>query len=283
MPHFHLGDETNYGKLTWAPPALTNPLTITLTNDANGRKAMMDPTRDYIVRCPEPITVSDGIELNGGRNVVLIGGAVNFTQDYNTATGNRCLFIKGNAAQTQARTVHVEGLRFSGIIKEGINVDQQAFNGGEPNLTVTLQNINAVDPLLGSFASNHADFFQGYNGPSNLRIDRAFCGTQYQGFMLQPHQNGTAALGTYELRHIYVEGLQDSGALLYLVTGQASDRPTIVTDRVYLKPAPNKPNLNQVVLENPAFWGDGVRLAPQGKNSPISAFPGVHYRSPGYV
>src|SRR4051812_21643687 len=65
--------------ISWAPPTLVSPTTITLTNTSGGRKAIMDPTKDYIVVMPSsPITVAGGVELNGGRNVVLIGGGIKF-------------------------------------------------------------------------------------------------------------------------------------------------------------------------------------------------------------
>ncbi len=284
MAVHHLGNGSlaNHGKLAWRPPNLINPLTIKLTNSDSGRKAIMNPTRDYIIDARGvTLTVDEGIEVNGGRNVILIGAEVRFDTDNGPDDSllNRVLFIKGNAAQTIPRTVHIEGLKASGYLREGINIDGQ----GEPGLNVQLQNINFVDELLGSEATNHSDFLQVYNGPTNLRLDRCYGKVGYQALMLQPRQFGTSPLQLYSFTRCYFEGTATSGPMFYLVTGSsASERPLVGTRDVWLKPNPTKDYPSEVIYEDPALWGGGIRLARDGRNSFVSSVPGRHYVSPGY-
>lgn len=284
------GSLTSWGKLTWAPPTLATPTTVYLSNSATGRKTgILDPTKDYIVVVTEEITVSDGIEVNGGRNIRLVGASVNFgVTNYGTTYGNRGMFIKGHPSQTVARTIHIEGVNFAGYMTEGINYDGQ----GEPGATLVLQNVNFSSPVIGAQPTNHADLFQCYNGPTNLRVDHFYGKTQYQGFMIQPHQfphptntSYYSPLGTYDFRNVYIESTTDAGVSLYMVTGASngSDRPTVVTSEVYLKPPPSKSYPTQVLLENPAFWGTGVHYAPFGAQKPISSLPGTNYVTPGYT
>ena len=58
--------------LTWAPPALTDPIAIDVTN-AN-RRLFLDDARDYQLNVVEPLKRELWIE--GGRNVVVIGGHI---------------------------------------------------------------------------------------------------------------------------------------------------------------------------------------------------------------
>ncbi|MGH3127536.1 MAG: hypothetical protein ACRDPX_06435, partial [Gaiellaceae bacterium] len=59
-------------RLTWAPPALSNPVTIEVAN-AN-RRLFLDNGRDYRLKVVEPLRRELWIE--GGRNVVVVGGHV---------------------------------------------------------------------------------------------------------------------------------------------------------------------------------------------------------------
>lgn len=240
---------------------------------------MMDPKRDYIVLFPpEGISAINGLELNGGRNVIAKSGLIRFDTDFGTSKGNRAIFIKGNPAQTVPRVVHLEGVLCDGVLRELINVDSQS----EPGLDVRLQNVMAATELIGSRDTNHADFFQCYNGPRNLRVDRCYAKTQYQGFMFQPRQFGNSPIGTYEIRRTLIEGTDTAGAIGYLVGGPESDRPKIVTEDFWVCPAPSKAWPGQVLYENPSWWGDGVIRVPRGYQKPVSGDPGLNYVSPGY-
>ena len=72
--------------LTWAPPNLENPQTIDIAQIIRERATWKSPAhlkldldKDYIIKMPdEPLTVSGGLGISGGRNVVLIGGEIRF-------------------------------------------------------------------------------------------------------------------------------------------------------------------------------------------------------------
>ena len=68
-------------KLAWAPPALSNPVVITVTN-ANSR-LYLDNSRDYRLNIAEPLNRELWIE--GGRNIVVIGGRITIDQLGGTA------------------------------------------------------------------------------------------------------------------------------------------------------------------------------------------------------
>lgn len=309
MPVSHVGnrDIKKRALLKWSPPdtSVGTWRTITLSNTATGRQTrdplnaspldssnsnnapFMDPQINYIVKQSETISVTGGIEINGGANVIAKGLHVNFPSDYGTTNSNRAMFIKGNQFRTQPRTLHIEGLRAEGYLTEGINVDSQSFINsnqvvGDPGLTVQIQNTEFVDIIHGTQATNHADIFQGYNGPYQLRMHRVYGLTQYQGLMIQPHQFGFSPLGTYEFKDCYFEGTSDSGVILYMVAGDGDDRPTVVTTNVWVKHNPTKSFPSQVMLEDPNFWGSGVKVAPNGRRSFVTSCPGLAYVSPGY-
>ena len=61
-------------KLAWAPPTLSSPITINVSNQNS--LIYLDAGR-YIVKMPSsPLTVSGGLSLIGGRNVVIVGGEI---------------------------------------------------------------------------------------------------------------------------------------------------------------------------------------------------------------
>jgi hypothetical protein len=291
MPLHRLGNGAlqDDGRLRYRPPTLVDPLTIRLSNTPTGRRAMMDPNRDYIVDGRGvTLTQDSGIELNGGRNVVARNLEVFFATDLGEDHGTlrRGLFVKGHPDQGQARTLHVEGLRVSGYPREGIDIDSQ----GEPGLSVQICNAAFPDPILGSESGNHSDVIQTWNGPTNLRVDRLYARYGYQGFFLNPHQfahpekpNVFTPLGLYEFSRVYLEGTADSGAAGYMVADGNGARPEIATREFWVRPSPSKAWPGEVLLTNSSWWGQGVRLAPNGRTSFVSSKPGKSYVSPGYA
>lgn len=274
------------GALRYKPPTLVNPVTITLTN-AN-RKATMLPGQDYIIRLGEVIDTASGIELNGGRNVVLIGGTIRFSRDYSggvvTELGkkNRAVFIKGLSTQTAPRTVHIEGLHIAGDFTwEGINVDSQS----EPGLIVQLQNIRVdrINVFLPGTTGSHegGDVFQCWNGPTELRIDRltgADC--RYQGLFIQSNAFGTGVERPYSISRVNLSGRQPSSAYL-LWHSSPSSIPL---------------NIDDVWVDSTDAWPDGCiwpkdgnrtwranRGTPPGGDFVPAGVAGVGYVSPGYL
>ena len=104
--------------LTWAPPALSNPVTITVTN-AN-RRLFLDNARDYRLNIVEPLKRELWIE--GGRNVVVIGGHITIDQ-----LGGDSSYQDNTAVKVRfgdpSGTVHLEGLLIDGpYVNDGIGI-----------------------------------------------------------------------------------------------------------------------------------------------------------------
>jgi hypothetical protein len=94
--------------LTWTPPSLSNPTRVYVSNDS--RILTLDSTRDYIIEMPAAPLSSGGLNISGGRNVVLIGGEIRRDPaTCSSTTADRALYL-----HKQTGTVHVEGLLISG-------------------------------------------------------------------------------------------------------------------------------------------------------------------------
>jgi hypothetical protein len=168
---------TTAPKLTWAPPKLMNPITETVTPDHRNLK--LDPNRDYVVVLPRtPVTLPGGVEISGGHNVVMIGGVVQVPSMGETSDvkKRRGFYLKG-----QTGTIHIEGVRMTGDLSDGFNLDERE------GATVQIQNVQ-VDLVHGSHDGHHADVLQTWAGPRILRVDGLRAATEYQGFFLLPTQ-----------------------------------------------------------------------------------------------
>ncbi|WP_432497360.1 hypothetical protein [Kineococcus auxinigenes] len=183
--------------------------------------------RDVRIEWPStPIDVEGGVQLNGGRNVVSIGGTVKPSRRYfpagqDTPNDNRCLYITGNSRSSGPRTVHVEGLHCAGEhVWEGINIDAR---GERKSLTVQLRNIlvDGVNVEYPGGTGKHigGDALQVWNGPHKLRIDGFTAkNLEYQGFFLQPYSSGSGSLGQWDIRNVNLVGAQSGSAFLLWVS-----------------------------------------------------------------
>lgn len=260
--------------LSWAPPALTDPITVPISD--RNRDLRLDPAKDYVLRMPDtPFTAPGGLVIGGGRNVVLIGGEIRRPAPAagEEKTGGRALFLK-----SQTGTIHIEGLLITGEgLKEGINLDQR--EGG----IVQLQNLR-IDTVHGERAGHHADLIQSWAGPGELRIDRFTGRTDYQGFFLLPNQHfdGPAPRG-FDFRRMDITGSDTSAYLLW-----RQDRSTypVAIDRVWVQPKPTRTDRDAFLWPKPST-GDRTWDAVQVGVPPGGAFvppgvAGIGYQSPGY-
>lgn len=198
------------GKLTWAPPALVNPISMTYPEGAVPLK--LDSSRDYILKLPSGRALNNtyGLTINGGHNVVIVGGAVN------VGGGVPSLGIvarRGAYFKDQTGTLFLEGVRFhspsSAYLMEGIDLSQSK------GATVIIQNV-VVEHLVGSQSTNHADGLQTWAGPNRLLIDRLSIDTGYQGMFLLPNQHlsGSAPV-QWDFRHVYLHGQSSAKYLMW--------------------------------------------------------------------
>jgi hypothetical protein len=279
--------------LSWAPPALENPVTLDLGKETSWRNFKLDKTKDYIVLMPTNRPWVGELNLYGGHNVVLIGGEVRIPDEAEDPSfgerneegklrkSRRAVYIQG-----QTGTLHIEGLLISGAgLHEGFNIAER-----EPGCVVQLQNIRC-ETVHGSFSKNHADVIQSWAGPAELRIDGLTAFTDYQGFFLLPNQHFALDKGGFlptkwDFRRINLVGTELSAYLLW-----CPDNPgfPIEVANVWVKPASKKKGDRDAFLwPKPKAKGDTMwekvkeGLPPDGDFVPEGA-AGLGYVSPGYA
>ena len=258
-------------RLTWAPPALTDPVTVSVT--ASSAKLELSPDRDYIVKLPAtPLVVSGGVRIEGGHNVVVIGGEISVPPKSEAPEPRD---RTGLLLKNQTGTIHVEGVRISGAdLAEGIDLDQGM------GATVVLQNI-AVDEVHGSRDGHHADVLQTWAGPATLRVDGLTGATQYQGFFLLPQQFVDTPPDSFDLRRIVITGDPggENGGAAYLLWADDS-APYITAQDIVL--VDQRTDL-EGMLRPFGVWEGGVRLQTTAEGARLpEGTPGVGYASPGY-
>jgi hypothetical protein len=150
------------------PPELVDPIVIQLESAATVTR--MDPTKDYRILLPDHVK-RGSTTLIGGRNVVVVGGAISVPEGDRT---RRALYIKDATG-----TVHVEGIHFQ--LAGGSEAD--AIVIAAPRATVQIENVR-VDGVHGFQRSWHADVIQPWGGVKALLIDRLTAVTSYQGIQL---------------------------------------------------------------------------------------------------
>jgi hypothetical protein len=269
-------------RLSWAPPDLVEPIVIQVTQERRSLK--LDHTKDYRIQMPDtPLRAAGGLTIFGGRNVVLIGGAIEVPSaaDAPEPQQRRGLYLKDIAG-----TVHIEGLQIGGAdLAEGINIDVR-----RDGAVVQLQNLR-IETVHGSFKSNHADVVQTWGGPSILRIDKLTGHTGYQGLFLCPDDVPHEFVPTlFDIRRVNLIGNADSAYLLWRgkadtrggkldwgwhvedVWAQPRDKAVGQRD-MFLWPKPSKGDQSWAVVQ------EGV---PPGGDFVPAGVAGVAYVTPGY-
>jgi hypothetical protein len=258
-------------RLTWEPPALTKPETIAVT--ASNRRLELLPDRDYRIVLPAtPITLDGGLEIRGGRNIVLVGGEI-VVPDQTNGQGDS--HRTGLLLKDQFGTAYVEGIRISGKdLAEGINLDQRF------GATVILQNID-VGLVHGSYEGHHADILQTWAGPRVLLVDGLRGSTQYQGLFLLPQQFIEDEPERFDLRRVLIVGDTSGpkGQAAYLLWTDAPATWLSTQDIVLVDPRDDLEGM----IKPYSPWEDGVRLTTDPADAVLPAgTPGVGYVSPGY-
>ena len=108
---------------------IPNPVTIDLATKPDGKISLSAGT-DYILKLPTSTVYKNthGLEIVGGRNVVIIGGTVDVAGGwYSSGTGPGVpadgMVKRAAYFLSQTGTVHLEGVKFissSGNLSEGI-------------------------------------------------------------------------------------------------------------------------------------------------------------------
>jgi len=212
--------------LTWAPPVLINPITIRISSPT--RDLNLDSTRDYLLEMPSTAVrpgPSGGLWIQGGHNIVLIGGEFDFTGVVNTSpteVEGRLMTYSGVTG-----TIHIEGLYAQG---DGLVEGIQTFS----NSPAVLQLENCRFERLHTTANAlHSDLIQ-WDGSTNLRVDRFTGASEYQGFFR------TNDVGTAIFKHVNLRGASGSNDPSPRLLWQGGSYLPMVLEDFYVEPRPGQ-------------------------------------------
>lgn len=284
-------------QLAYAPPQQASPTTISAATIGTGFFTQtFDANEDVILELPKTETRKASMTIIGGRNIRVIGGAVQ-----NIASG------AGMAFQKCAGSVFIEGVD---INMAGVNADALDIGGrqltdasGPTTPDVFIQNCRFYN-VNGTLATTHADIFQPQGPVGRIFVDK-FTGTSnYQGFFLPPQKPiSSLAMSRTNLGYTGPGVEQESTYLLWLLeTGQTPYPVTL--NQVYLNPRTGQtvaangvwPNSGVATIgaytlsEGNVTWPTtGMQVAgvvtpgtpPTGDYVPTGAV-GLNYISPGY-
>lgn len=251
-------------RLTWAPPTLEDPKTVrAVSGDST---LVLEDGQDYVVRLPrdQPLVASGGLSITGGEDVVLVGGEIRAPEEEEEGLDRRGLYLK-----EQTGTVHVEGVRLTGPLSEGINLSQPE------GATVQLQNV-IIDEVRGERDGHHADLLQTWAGPARLRVDGLTGRSDYQGMFLAPMEFGEEEPQEFDLRRLRIAGVDSHGYMLW----GPDDAPYLeVTDS---EVTVERDRGRDLIFEPQDAWED-VDVVDDFSGGMPAGEPGLGYVSPGYV
>lgn len=282
------------GLLKFAPPTLSSPSTITVPAGTSKYTCVMTAGVDYIVNLPA--TPRGQVVLQGGRNVRLIGGEIASQASFMSLgtederdKANRGIKIENgsNGSGTAARTIHIEGVKFSGPnFSDPIHIADRTEN----NLTVQIQNCHINGIIYGGNTrppNSHSDAIQCYGGPAVLKVDRFRADhCTYQGIFANDADGRSIPTGhaAWEIHNTHLIGDDTSGPEgreHYLLTDIQGPRTTN-TSNIYIE-------RTTTGIYSPADsyagcagwdWHDG---APPGGTYVADGVAGIGYVSPGYL
>ena len=226
--------------LIWAPPVLTNPTTIDVKSGWIPTYSTSAPARITSSRCRRLSTLGT-IQINGGHNVVLIGGQITVPSTANQTDNGKdntdtAIYVKGSTG-----TVHIEGMLINGqgnTMFDGIDVNA-------PQATVVSRKC-PHDRALGQLYYEHADAIQTWGGVKSLRVDDFTADGDYQGLMVKPD---IGSIGSALFRDVDLTAdawpaslankSSGGGIMVWLTTGTCTTTPMSL-DHVYVNNLTNR-------------------------------------------
>jgi hypothetical protein len=265
---FQTADEN---ALTWAPPegwegyqVVTLAEAPSLMRSWSGDECTAI-NNNLIIDLPDtPLT--EGVNLEGGGNIVIIGGEIQIPWQGDDAdiSSRRAIKIQDCANSQPERTVHIEGLRIgiddisancsSGeFVRTNMDPDCSDLSEGiqvaAPNSIIQLQNIrvnhiHARDQQ--DFTDNHPDVVQTWGSFKELRIDKLTGSSDYQGIFMKEDFNSPRGAAT--IKRSNITGDPTARQLFWSQPSAGSEQ--IVLDDVWITPSPDYP------------WGFGATIWP---------------------
>lgn len=168
-------------KLLWPAPAFSETVQIPFIDQQ--QRIVLDDDIDYRIVLPDqPLT--HRLDIVGGRNIVIVGGAFRLKGYTDTETNRAALaFWYNDDNRRLLRTIHVEGIHFD--MTEARDRDAIALN--DEFATFQIQNIRFFN-VNGDHLGLHPDAIENWGGAKRVRIYKATVVTDHQGFLLSPLQ-----------------------------------------------------------------------------------------------
>lgn len=262
------------GGLRYAPPALTNPVTIQIA--AGGGSYSASSTTDCIFVAPQVVT--GPITLTGCDDRVFIGGI--FQQSDTTPTGSYDSTRRGirlyDTGSSATGTDFLEGLWFrAGKYSDAIQIAHRSTSR-----TVVLQNIRIDAYTWGTQAGVHADTLQCWGGPSVLHVyNLTALRATYQGVYCDQN-DGRAAPSLREpwtFDNVNIVGVADTGGARYMFADRRPGQTRATASNMWISGSP---------YSNADSFGnapEGVRVGTVSDMVPAALWAGGAYTSPGYT
>lgn len=298
--------------LSWAPPALVDPIVVEyrnagpydVTNSVQRADSYTFPTdRDLrVTLAAGGVSRSNGVVINGGRNITLIGGVINVAADYAAAAGlshgapdyglntkNKALLIN----KTTDGTVHIEGVRFTGDwLYECL--DLRGTTGCHlqwENCQVDTVRYHSEKTAGAAYDHDGGDVLQTQSNWGEIRVDGLRVrGSRFQGLFMKQESGRTVGAAT--LRNVYLDAYAGPGAAIYVSNPAQVAEMTNVFIRptaYYSNDGTNPPAPTGAVKTAATTQYVGSTVVDLGaKNGPskvrvLLARPGDGYVTPGYM
>jgi hypothetical protein len=227
------------GEPTWQPQMLDDPTLVRLPN--GNTYTRLDQAKDYVVQFPSDAKVGS-TTIEGGRNILMVGGHLTVPVHGESDMERRGLYIKNAVG-----VVHVEGLLIDGENLDGFD----AIAISAPRAVVQLVNIR-VEGVVGRSDGFHGDVVQPFGGVAELRIDRMTGTSNYQGLYLAETRGWIGSVDIRNVNLAYVPNIHDETTyLLWLPAdqGQCETYP-ITLENVYIAARPGQEAVKQAVWPN---------------------------------
>jgi hypothetical protein len=288
-------------KLRYSPPALTSPTTLTPNSTAFQQLTLSDG-QDYIIQMPSSVK-DGGLQINGGRNIHIIGGAIQVGPSPASDAQRRAIYLNGPTG-----TVHLEGVHILNTHNQ--YYDAIVVNGVSNNPNVIIQIVNCrIENIRGISSGWHGDAFQIIPVSSvftgEVRVDRLTVSTNYQSIYI-PHDgsgwhrfsrmNTTSIVGETPSAASYWFGDNTGDTVWGMKNVELED--VYVTARSGDFEQEFRPNTGATIVENRPVISSGVATWPNAQNFKIlgelrlgdppdgdfvkAEDVGLDYVSPGY-
>jgi hypothetical protein len=188
---------------------LTNPVTVQLQssgqlcpslpnqNSSQPWVCYLDPSKDYILKLGHRLPAPNGVDIDGGHNVVMIGGQID---GYVSTDSNEENEGRGLTLEDATGTVHVEGVLIN-----------SAFDGivlREPNAIVQIENVRIANlhAYQDNFNLGHPDIIESQNGPKAVRIDHLTADSDFTGLSWFRSTTSASFPGTVTIKNVNLFG-----------------------------------------------------------------------------